>query len=82
MWSAAFYFGNFVGPTMSGFWIDAYGFEWTTMILLGVYIFVMIVDFSEFFYNCGLPTIYHSYKPTTIDNQNTENMPLIENTNN
>ena len=82
MWSAAFYFGNFVGPTMSGFWIDAYGFEWTTIIFLGVYIFVTIFDFYELFYNCGLLTIYHSYNPTKIDNQNNENMHLIQNTTN
>ena len=82
MWSAAFYFGNFVGPTVSGFWIDAYGFKWTTMILLGVYIFISIVDISELFYNCGILSIYHSYKTTGIHKQNTENVPLMDDTKN
>jgi hypothetical protein len=78
MWSAAFYLGNFIGPTVSGISIDAFGFEWTTTILFGVYIFILIVDLLELFYNSRTQSICNSFKTTRSDNQNTENLPLMK----
>ena len=63
---------------MSGFSIDTFGFEWTTTILFGVYIFISIVDVFEIFYISRTPIIGHSYKTTRSDNQNAENLPLIK----
>ena len=51
MWSASFYIGNFIGPTVSGFLVDAYGFEWTTIVFFGLYTFILIVDISELTFN-------------------------------
>ena len=51
MWSASFYIGNFIGPTVSGFLVDAYGFEWTTIVFVGLYAFILIVDISELTFN-------------------------------
>ena len=51
MWSASFYIGNFIGPTVAGFLVDAYGFEWTTMVFFGVYVFISSVDIGELTFN-------------------------------
>ncbi len=51
MWSASFYIGNFIGPTVSGFLVDAYGFEWTTIVFVGLYAFILIIDISELTFN-------------------------------
>ena len=47
MWSAAFYLGNFIGPTVSGFLVEILGFEFTSMMLFGVYIVIWILDVLE-----------------------------------
>ena len=51
MWSASFYIGNFIGPTVAGFLVDAYGFKWTTMVFFGMYGFILLVDIFELTYN-------------------------------
>ena len=51
MWSASFYFGNFVGPTASGLFVDAWGFKFTTLLLFLVYIFSIVIDSLELSYN-------------------------------
>ena len=47
MWSASFYIGNFVGPTAAGFLVDAYGFEWTTVVFFSFNCFILLVDIFE-----------------------------------
>ena len=51
IWTSAFALGNFIGPTVSGFLVDAYGFEWTTIVFVGLYAFILIVDISELTFN-------------------------------
>ena len=46
-----FTFGNFIGPTVSGFFVEAYGFEWTTVIFCGLTTFLVMVNVVELFYN-------------------------------
>ena len=36
--------GNFVGPTASGFSVEAYGFEWTTVVFFAMYCIILVVD--------------------------------------
>ena len=45
-----FTFGNFVGPTVSGFFVEAYGFEWTTVIFCGLTTFLVMVNLMELVY--------------------------------
>lgn len=47
MWSASFYIGNFVGPTAAGLLVDAYGFEWTTVVFFSFNCFILLVDIFE-----------------------------------
>ena len=32
MWSSSYYLGNFLGPTVGGLLVDAYGFAWTAIV--------------------------------------------------
>ena len=50
MWSTAFYFGNFVGPTLAGISVDAYGFRQTTVYFFGLLCAILIVDLFELSY--------------------------------
>ena len=36
--------GNFVGPTASGFSVEAYGFEWTTVVFFGLSLAFVLVS--------------------------------------
>ena len=51
MWSASFYIGNFIGPTASGFLVDAYGFEWTTTVFFSIYALILITNLIELTFN-------------------------------
>ena len=46
-----FTLGNFIGPTVSGFLVEAYGFEWTTVIFFGLTTFLVMVNVMELVYN-------------------------------
>ena len=50
MWSASFFFGNFVGPTAAGVAVEGIGFPSTTAIFFGLYIATMIMDICELLY--------------------------------
>ena len=43
--------GNFLGPTISGFLVEAVGFRSTTTVFFVLFILIVIVDLAEFFYN-------------------------------
>ena len=69
MWSSSCYIGNFIGPTVSGFLVDAYGFAWTSVVLFGVYVIILMIDIGELSYilnNCKTNNEYErlSYKHT------------------
>ena len=50
MWSSSFYLGNFLGPTVGGLLVDAYGFAWTTIVFSFLYCFMIIVNLCELSY--------------------------------
>ena len=87
MWSASFYIGNFIGPTAAGFLVDAYGFEWTTVVFFSLYVFILLVDIFELSYNVKKTKVDLSYeKMAEHDRNNThhnnktndEKLPLLE----
>ena len=47
LWAASFNLGNFVGPTASGFLVEALGFRSSTMIFFVLYIFMGMADAIE-----------------------------------
>lgn len=51
MWSASFFFGNFLGPTAAGFAVESYGFASTTMVFFFIYCLVIMIDCLELTYN-------------------------------
>ena len=50
MWSTAFYFGNFLGPTVAGVTVDLYGFRATTVGFFALMCLILIADFFELSY--------------------------------
>ena len=50
MWSSSFYLGNFLGPTVGGLLVDAFGFAWTTIVFSFLYCFMIIVNLCELSY--------------------------------
>jgi MFS family permease len=51
MWSASFYLGNFLGPTVSGFLVEAYGFRNSTVLFFSILLFILVIDVFELAYN-------------------------------
>ena len=82
MWTASFYIGNFIGPTVSGCLVDVYGFEWTTMVFVAMYIFILVVDICELNYNIWKADIHVSFYKlnksfgSTNDNKRIEKLSL------
>ena len=81
MWSASFYIGNFIGPTAAGFLVDAYGFEWTTVVFLGLYAFILLVDICELIYNVHKSKSPAQYESIEGRTHSTETLPLLKNNN-
>ena len=77
MWSASFYIGNFIGPTVSGFLVDAYGFEWTTIVFFSLYAFILLVDICELTYNVRQSKRNNGYERLSNINDANESMPLL-----
>ena len=73
MWSASFYLGNFVGPTVSGIFIDVWGFKYTTLILFVVYLFCLFIDFFELLYNMKKSNSYSTQNNQIIEREKQEN---------
>ena len=48
MWTASLHLGNFVGPTASGFLVEAIGFRNSTTIFFGIYCLMTVVNSIEF----------------------------------
>ena len=46
-----FTLGNFIGPTASGFFVEAYGFEWTSVVFCGITSFLVFVNAMELIFN-------------------------------
>ena len=52
LWSSSFYLGAFLGPSIAGFLVDAYGFEWTTVIFAIFYCVGIVFNVFELSYTC------------------------------
>ena len=78
MWSASFYIGNFIGPTVAGFLVDAYGFQWTTIVFFGLYGFILIVDICELSYNIIKSRTHVQYENIEGVTQSNEKLPLLD----
>ena len=51
MWSTSFYFGNFLGSTIAGFIVEAWGFRNASMLYWIVVLLTTIMDYGELAYN-------------------------------
>jgi MFS family permease len=51
MWSTSFYLGNFLGPTVSGFLVEAYGFRNSTVLFFSILLLILVIDVFELAYN-------------------------------
>ncbi len=50
LWNTSFFLGNFVGPTVSGFLVEAWGFRSATIIFLGMFVVMGFVDLCELWF--------------------------------
>ena len=50
LWSSSFYLGAFLGPSIAGFLVDAYGFEWTGVIFAILYCIGIVFNSTELAY--------------------------------
>ena len=62
VWTLSFFLGNSVGSTLSGFLVDAYGFEWTTVVFFAFYCIMLVVDVFELLFNVNQSMYQPSYK--------------------
>ena len=67
MWSACQYFARFIGPTLAGFLVDNYGFEWATIVFFGISCLAIIADLCELTFNVWKSKICERI-PTFIKN--------------
>ena len=79
MWTSSFYLGQFIGPTVSGFLVEAYGFEWATVFFFGTYVFISIVDICELAYKVkmGMDSLSYKNAPKN-DNHSGEELHIME----
>ncbi len=47
MWVTSLYMGNFLGPTVAGFLVDAFGFRASSTVFFAAFLLILIVDFFE-----------------------------------
>ena len=74
MWSSSCYIGNFIGPTVSGFLVEAYGFAWTSIVLFGVYVIILMIDIFELLYI--LKKLESNNEIERFSHKHTEKTPL------
>ena len=51
MWSSSFYLGNFLGPTIAGFTVEAWGFRMASVVPWSLLLLALLVDAAELGYN-------------------------------
>ncbi len=67
MWSTSFYLGNFLGPTIAGFLVDAWGFRQSTVVFFSLFLVMIVVDFIELGYNIKLKRTTKSAEYQQLD---------------
>ena len=66
VWTLSFFLGSAVGSTLSGFLVDAYGFQWTTVVFFAFYCIMLVVDVFELLFNVNLPMYKPSYERVDV----------------
>lgn len=51
LWSGTLYLGGFLGPTVAGLMVDAFGFRTTTILYWALYLLAIVVDVGDLAYN-------------------------------
>ena len=51
LWSGTLYLGGFLGPTVAGVLVDAYGFRTATILYWALYLLATVVDVGDLAYN-------------------------------
>ena len=50
MWSATFYLGTFIGPTLAGVLVDWYGFKFTSILYSALFVLAIALNIVEIIY--------------------------------
>ena len=53
-WSCSYYLGLFLGPSIAGYLVASYGFEWTTVIFSILYCISIMMNLLELAYTCNV----------------------------
>ena len=70
MWTSSFFLGNFVGPTLSGIFVENFGFRSTTLGFFVMFALNIMVDTMELFnkiYNSEDKLMAAAYKQLSDD---------------
>ena len=51
LWSGTLYLGGFLGPTVAGLMVDAYGFRAATTLYWALYLLAILIDAGDLAYN-------------------------------
>ena len=51
MWTASFFLGNFMGPTVAGILVQHFGFRYSTLFFFVINCSVLLIDFAELVYS-------------------------------
>ena len=51
MWTASFFLGNFMGPTVAGILVQHFGFRSSTLFFFAINCSVLLIDSAELFYS-------------------------------
>ena len=72
MWSFSFFAGNFLGPTLSGIFINKFNFQEVTLFLFCVHCVMIVVDSKEL-----LHTLFASRKKAKAGYENMKGNGLL-----
>ena len=53
-WACSYYLGLFLGPSIAGFLVESYGFEWTTVVFSILYCISITMNLFELAYTCNV----------------------------
>jgi len=67
LWSASFYLGFFLGPTVAGISVDNFGFRTTTVVFLSIYCLSLIVDVFDLIRCIKMSNVMKHLEYTTFE---------------
>ncbi|TRY80723.1 hypothetical protein TCAL_12990 [Tigriopus californicus] len=62
LWNASFHLGNFVGPTVAGFIVDAIGFAQTSQISVVIFLIMALGDSIQYYFKVRRPKKQTDYE--------------------